>query len=155
MEKGDLFLTPSGLWHEHGHAGKGPVIWLDALDLPIVRALEASYAVEDESGRSLSRPAEIENSLLFSLPVLMETDINRIIRRFSAAALRDSDGARDRHPSKFPPKGGMVNTYNAAPNFVANSKGANGVKRTSTGPPNRTEQFAGFYASEYAINLEV
>jgi gentisate 1,2-dioxygenase len=46
MQKGDLILTPSGLWHEHGHAGKGPVIWLDALDLPIVRALEATYAVE-------------------------------------------------------------------------------------------------------------
>ena len=36
MEKGDLILTPSGLWHEHGHDGTGPVIWLDALDLPIV-----------------------------------------------------------------------------------------------------------------------
>ena len=48
MEKGDLILTPSGLWHEHGHTGKGPVIWLDALDLPIVRAMEASYAVEGE-----------------------------------------------------------------------------------------------------------
>jgi gentisate 1,2-dioxygenase len=46
MEKGDLILTPSGLWHEHGHEGTGPVIWLDALDLPIVRALEASYATE-------------------------------------------------------------------------------------------------------------
>jgi gentisate 1,2-dioxygenase len=46
MEKGDLILTPSGLWHEHGHEGTGPVIWLDALDLPIVHALEASYAVE-------------------------------------------------------------------------------------------------------------
>jgi gentisate 1,2-dioxygenase len=46
MEKGDLILTPSGLWHEHGHEGTGPVIWLDALDLPIVRTLEASYAVE-------------------------------------------------------------------------------------------------------------
>lgn len=46
MEKGDLILTPSGLWHQHGHDGTGPVIWLDALDLPIVRALEASYAVE-------------------------------------------------------------------------------------------------------------
>ncbi|HKN11468.1 MAG TPA: cupin domain-containing protein [Pseudomonadota bacterium] len=48
MQKGDLILTPSGLWHEHGHEGAGPVIWLDALDLPIVRALEASYAVEGE-----------------------------------------------------------------------------------------------------------
>jgi gentisate 1,2-dioxygenase len=49
MEKGDLILTPSGLWHEHGHEGSGPVVWLDALDLPIVRALEASYAVEGEA----------------------------------------------------------------------------------------------------------
>lgn len=46
MDKGDLILTPSGLWHEHGHDGTGPVIWLDALDLPIVHALEASYAIE-------------------------------------------------------------------------------------------------------------
>jgi len=48
MEKGDLILTPSGLWHQHSHEGTGPVIWLDALDLPIVRALEASYAIEGE-----------------------------------------------------------------------------------------------------------
>ena len=24
MEKGDLILTPSGLWHEHGHDGRSP-----------------------------------------------------------------------------------------------------------------------------------
>src|SRR5271166_5336576 len=46
MEKGDLILTPSGLWHQHGHEGSEPVIWLDALDLPTVHALEASYCVE-------------------------------------------------------------------------------------------------------------
>jgi hypothetical protein len=41
-------------------------------------------------------PSRNSKSLLFSLPVLMETESNRIICRFSAAALRDSDGARDR-----------------------------------------------------------
>jgi gentisate 1,2-dioxygenase len=46
MEKGDLILTPAGMWHEHGHEGKGPVIWLDTLDLPLVYYLEASYATE-------------------------------------------------------------------------------------------------------------
>jgi gentisate 1,2-dioxygenase len=46
MEKGDLILTPSKLWHEHGHEGTGPVVWLDALDLPIVYSLEASYCLE-------------------------------------------------------------------------------------------------------------
>ena len=49
MHKGDLILTPPGLWHEHGHEGTGPVIWLDALDLPLVYGIEASYAVEGPS----------------------------------------------------------------------------------------------------------
>lgn len=46
MHKGDLILTPSGLWHEHGHEGTGPVVWLDALDLPFIYGIEASYAIE-------------------------------------------------------------------------------------------------------------
>jgi gentisate 1,2-dioxygenase len=46
MERGDLILTPALLWHEHRHEGPGPVIWLDALDLPTVFAQEASYALE-------------------------------------------------------------------------------------------------------------
>ncbi len=46
MEKGDLILTPAGLWHEHGNEGTGPVVWLDALDLPVVHGMEASYAIE-------------------------------------------------------------------------------------------------------------
>jgi gentisate 1,2-dioxygenase len=45
MQRGDLILTPTGLWHEHGHEGDAPVIWLDVLDLPLVHYLEASYHV--------------------------------------------------------------------------------------------------------------
>lgn len=44
MEHGDLILTPPGLWHEHGHEGDGPVVWMDALDLPFIYALETSFA---------------------------------------------------------------------------------------------------------------
>ena len=46
MKRGDLILTPTGLWHEHGHDGDQPVVWLDVLDLPLVHYLEASYHVE-------------------------------------------------------------------------------------------------------------
>lgn len=46
MRRGDLILTPTGLWHEHGHDGDKPVIWLDVLDLPIVYYMEASYHEE-------------------------------------------------------------------------------------------------------------
>jgi gentisate 1,2-dioxygenase len=45
MSRGDLILTPTGLWHEHGHDGDQPVVWLDVLDLPLVYYLEASYHV--------------------------------------------------------------------------------------------------------------
>ena len=46
MRRGDLILTPTGLWHEHGHDGDAPVVWLDVLDLPLVHYLEASYHVD-------------------------------------------------------------------------------------------------------------
>jgi gentisate 1,2-dioxygenase len=39
MERGDLILTPSGVWHDHGHEGDVPVVWLDGLDIPLVRYL--------------------------------------------------------------------------------------------------------------------
>ena len=55
MEPGDLILTPAGLWHEHGHSGTGPVVWLDALDLPVVYAFEASYAIEGPSQTASNR----------------------------------------------------------------------------------------------------
>ncbi|MBV0881476.1 cupin domain-containing protein [Noviherbaspirillum sp. L7-7A] len=48
MSRGDLILTPTGLWHEHGHDGDQPVIWLDVLDLPLVYYMEASYHVDGE-----------------------------------------------------------------------------------------------------------
>lgn len=43
MEHGDLIMTPSGMWHEHGHDGDKEVIWLDVLDLPLVYYAEATY----------------------------------------------------------------------------------------------------------------
>jgi gentisate 1,2-dioxygenase len=45
MEHGDLILTPTGLWHEHHHEGSGPLVWLDVLDLPMIAALDACYAI--------------------------------------------------------------------------------------------------------------
>lgn len=49
MQRGDLILTPTGLWHEHGHDGKDPVIWLDVLDLPLIYYTETSYHQEGPS----------------------------------------------------------------------------------------------------------
>ena len=48
MSRGDLILTPTGLWHEHGHDGTEPVVWLDVLDLPMVYYMEASYHINGQ-----------------------------------------------------------------------------------------------------------
>lgn len=53
MQRGDLILTPSGLWHEHGHDGTEPVVWLDVLDLPLVYYMEASYHVDGPAQKVL------------------------------------------------------------------------------------------------------
>ena len=49
MHPGDLVLTPSWSYHDHGNprhdnAGDAPVIWLDGLDIPIVNLFGASFA---------------------------------------------------------------------------------------------------------------
>ena len=56
MQRGDLILTPAGTWHQHGHDGHDPVIWMDALDLPLIYHLEASYAVEGPVQADHDRP---------------------------------------------------------------------------------------------------
>lgn len=56
MEEGDLVLTPGGEWHDHGHEGSEPVIWLDALDLPLFVYLEGSYAEEAPLQAQRNRP---------------------------------------------------------------------------------------------------
>lgn len=58
MEKGDLILTPPGLWHEHGHEGRGPVVWLDALDLPLIYGIDASYCIEGKSQTVNQQPGK-------------------------------------------------------------------------------------------------
>lgn len=43
MEPGDLVLTPSWTWHDHGNDTDSMVVWLDGLDVPLVQALEAMF----------------------------------------------------------------------------------------------------------------
>jgi gentisate 1,2-dioxygenase len=56
MERGDLILTPPRLWHEHGHDGSEPVIWLDALDLPLIHDMETSYRTDGDWEPPANRP---------------------------------------------------------------------------------------------------
>src|SRR5579884_136712 len=43
MRPGDFVITPSWTWHDHGNTGTGPMVWLDGLDIHIVKLFEASF----------------------------------------------------------------------------------------------------------------
>ena len=48
MSPGDFIITPSWAWHDHGHDGLAevdePVVWLDGLDIPMLRYFDAGFA---------------------------------------------------------------------------------------------------------------
>lgn len=48
MAPGDFIITPSWTWHDHGHEATpdnaDPVVWLDGLDIPMLRFFDAGFA---------------------------------------------------------------------------------------------------------------
>jgi gentisate 1,2-dioxygenase len=59
MERGDLILTPSWSWHEHVHRGRGPVMWVDGLDLPLVYTIPSMFLEERVTQYKRSTPGEV------------------------------------------------------------------------------------------------
>jgi len=57
MKRGDFIITPSWTWHDHGNTGDEPVVWMDGLDIPLVRLLDASFAERlGEETQAVTRP---------------------------------------------------------------------------------------------------
>jgi gentisate 1,2-dioxygenase len=66
MRPGDFIITPSMTWHDHGHLGDPnshgsdaavPVVWLDGLDIPLIRYLDAGFAENaSEKSQTVTRP---------------------------------------------------------------------------------------------------
>jgi gentisate 1,2-dioxygenase len=46
MEPGDLILTPNWTWHDHINQSDSPIIWIDGLDVPFARSLDAMFIEE-------------------------------------------------------------------------------------------------------------
>lgn len=58
MRRGDFIVTPAWTWHDHGNLGTGPVMWLDGLDIPMVRQLDAGFAEKGKPGPQKERRPE-------------------------------------------------------------------------------------------------
>lgn len=61
MHPGDFIITPSWTWHDHGNApaqaSGEPVVWLDGLDIPLLRYFDAGFAENyPEATQPVMRP---------------------------------------------------------------------------------------------------
>ena len=77
LNEGDLVLTPGWSCHDHEHKGSEPMVWLDVLDISLVRSLDAVFfesapqprqtanRVADRSyrefGSGIMRPAKVDH----------------------------------------------------------------------------------------------
>jgi len=61
MAPGDFIITPSWTWHDHGSEADGPVVWLDCLDIPLVRFLDVGFAENAPTDRQTLTRAEGHN----------------------------------------------------------------------------------------------
>ncbi|MEQ9813006.1 MAG: gentisate 1,2-dioxygenase [Azospirillaceae bacterium] len=57
MRPGDFVITPAWTWHDHGNDSDQPMVWMDGLDIPIVRLLDASFSEKwTEDRQPIGRP---------------------------------------------------------------------------------------------------
>lgn len=83
MEPGDFILTPSWTWHGHMHEGTEYMLWLDVLDVPLVRNLDLQFYQEYSQPRSLQEPEKARDDNL---------------RRYGTGSLLPTWMARSRKP---------------------------------------------------------
>jgi gentisate 1,2-dioxygenase len=90
MSPGDLVLTPAWTWHDHANDGDQTVIWLDALDIPLVRMLDAGFC---ESPAAPATPAVAPPVVAFPYATMRET----LFRSDDARVLHPAHGFRSRY----------------------------------------------------------
>ncbi len=107
MNEGDLVLTPSMTWHDHEHRGDEPMIWLDVLDISLMRSMHATFfepytsqtqpiaAIPDHSYRAYG------NGILRSPRTGPLPRINPLLAYPRARAMDALDGASGLAPDPF------------------------------------------------------
>jgi gentisate 1,2-dioxygenase len=93
MNPGDLVLTPSFEYHDHGNEGKGPMVWMDGLDITLYQWIPANFANGYEESRYPSNAAQGPSRLLYPWQE-MKAELDRASGAFAEAAyhLRESGG---------------------------------------------------------------
>jgi gentisate 1,2-dioxygenase len=86
MHPGDFIITPSWTWHDHGNESDKPMIWLDGLDIPIIKQFTSSFSQRMRQKRQILSRAEGDSIARYGsglLPVNNNLSNNKISPVFS------------------------------------------------------------------------
>lgn len=76
MQRGDVILTPTWNWHDHGKDGDGPMIWLDGLDLPLFRHFPTHFVEHYSQPRYPAEDVDKNSSPIVFPWITMKRDLD-------------------------------------------------------------------------------
>ena len=90
MREGDFVITPTWTWHDHGNESVKPMVWLDGLDIPMVRAFAASWVSPTRPARAPAPASDAEQAAFR----WAWRDTRRVLEGLAATSPRDKPVTR-------------------------------------------------------------
>ena len=92
MQRGDVILTPTWNYHDHGKDGSGPMIWLDGLDLPHFRHFPVHFVEHYADPRYPAEDIDTSNSPIVFPWAKMQADLDSVSADWAALPYERKDG---------------------------------------------------------------
>ncbi|KAF9887005.1 hypothetical protein FE257_010621 [Aspergillus nanangensis] len=92
MQQGDVILTPTWNFHDHGKDGSGPMIWLDGLDLPNFRHFPVHFVEHFSQSRYPSEDVDTSASPLVFPWKVMKATLDGVAGSWAIQRYLKSDG---------------------------------------------------------------
>jgi gentisate 1,2-dioxygenase len=92
MQRGDVILTPTWNYHDHGKDGSGPMVWLDGLDLPTFRHFPVHFVEHFDQPRYPAVDVDSKTSPLVFPWVEMKARLDGVEGEWAALRYLKEDG---------------------------------------------------------------
>jgi gentisate 1,2-dioxygenase len=93
MTRGDVILTPTWNYHDHGKDGSGPMIWLDGLDLPQFRHFPVHFVEHYANPRYPADNVDTSNSPIVFPWAQMKARLDNTEGAWMALSYLKADGS--------------------------------------------------------------
>jgi len=102
MQRGDVILTPTWNFHDHGKDGSGPMIWLDGLDLPNFVHFPVHFVEHFDQPRYPAKDVDSNTSPIVFPWVKMKERLDEKGGDWVAERYLKTDGSEGMHDSSLP-----------------------------------------------------